>query len=44
MDQYGKVIEVFLIVTDVVAFVWVNMNYTNFTHMIPILIQLGRGL
>lgn len=44
MDQYGKVIEVFLNVTDVLAFVWVSLNYTNFTQMIPKLIQLSRGL
>lgn len=44
MDQYGKVIEVFLNVTDVLAFVWVTLNYTIFTRIRPLLTQLSRGL
>jgi hypothetical protein len=44
MDQYGKVIEVFLNVTDVLAFVWVIFHFISFTHKIFLLTQLSRGL
>lgn len=44
MDQYGKVIEVFLNVTDVLAFVWVIPHCINFTDKILLLTQLHRGL
>jgi hypothetical protein len=44
MNQFGKVIEVFLNATDVLAFVWVIFHYINFTHEVFLLTQLSRGL
>jgi hypothetical protein len=42
MDQYGKVIEVFLNVTDVLAFVWVHVHHMNFTlEFLRLPISLG---
>lgn len=43
MDQYGKVIEVFLNVTDVLAFVWVIIHFMSPNYEIFSLTQLSRG-
>ncbi|KAJ5415724.1 hypothetical protein N7465_004419 [Penicillium sp. CMV-2018d] len=43
MEQYGKVIEVFLNATDILAFVWVLFHYISFTWGFSVLTTLHRG-